>query len=336
MKKNVPIRKVVNTSLAFLISVSHTTPAMEANDVQGGSRELRGHEYYDQKLKELEESTKRIHAEVDQALKEFERNMKEYYRRTRGTEPPATVLEVPRRNQAAVKASNGLSAAQPVNPKRQVIQATLRWYIENKESESSYPIDKRDYTQLERREKLESIKTFFSTEMPKNNAKIKKDIKACITKLEGAWNDKGERLYDVHPIKTSEELEDIQQSVQNQDNYDVLDWMKIVGENPGEAELHIPKILISNLPCIANILEEVKALKSKEGQQTRLRDFLEQQEKEAERKRLEAEAEVERKRLEAEAEAERKRLADEAEKLEKEKETLLNGTLRRVRPSFNV
>ena len=51
MKKNVPIRKVVNTSLAFLISVSHTTPAMEANDVQGGSRELRGHEYYDQKLK---------------------------------------------------------------------------------------------------------------------------------------------------------------------------------------------------------------------------------------------------------------------------------------------
>ena len=49
------------------------------------SERLRGHDYYDQKLKELEESTARIHEEVDRALEEFERNMKEYYLRTRGT-----------------------------------------------------------------------------------------------------------------------------------------------------------------------------------------------------------------------------------------------------------
>jgi hypothetical protein len=96
MKKNRSIYKVVCASLLFLISPSHIVSAMEGENTEDLSNDFKNLfstktqtvPDYNKILEEIEELTKRIHAEVDKVLADYRRDTEEYHRRmgiTRGT-----------------------------------------------------------------------------------------------------------------------------------------------------------------------------------------------------------------------------------------------------------
>jgi hypothetical protein len=70
------IRKIVNVSLALLISISQGASAMERD--------------YHKILQEIEDLTSRIHAEVDRVLADYRRDTEEYHRRMGAAKRTAT------------------------------------------------------------------------------------------------------------------------------------------------------------------------------------------------------------------------------------------------------
>jgi hypothetical protein len=77
MKKYINIRNITNFSLALLICISRGANAMEdTTEVPNMTRNN-----YATILQEIEELTKRIHAEVDKVLSDYRRDTEEYHRR---------------------------------------------------------------------------------------------------------------------------------------------------------------------------------------------------------------------------------------------------------------
>ena len=94
MKNNANLRKAVNVSLALLISASHAAGAMEGDCQREGPPGLSSRNNYETILREIEELTARIRAEVDKVLADYRRDTAEYHRRmgVRDREWPTTMM----------------------------------------------------------------------------------------------------------------------------------------------------------------------------------------------------------------------------------------------------